>query len=248
MDLPDKDVYFHVFNVDSSPEFHSEVDRVSDLIPVTRVKGTRAFVRPGMKLLAKEQEALDYADAFRILKTAKCKDILMLEDDAFPSENWLSETRQALKELASKPRWFLTRLFAISRTARKDEGPKRLTSFNPGYNTVAVLVNGEYAGLFADRLDAQVEASLNGQVYFEAKDLFISKFSYEEALSIHAVEPVVFQHTGLYSSLGSRNINPTDRCTPGMSARHFDSEYKPVVFNSSRLHINAAYHTDKLFG
>ena len=248
MDIPDKDVYFHVFNVDAAPDAHKEIEHVSDLIPVTRVKASRAFVKPGMKLQVKEQEALDYADAFRIFKTAKCSNILMLEDDAFPSENWLSETRQALRELASKPRWFITRLYTKSRKARKEDGPKRLTSFNPGYNTVAVLVNGEFAGLFADRLDAEVEASLNGKVYFEAKDLYISKFSYEEALSIHAVEPVIFQHTGFYSSLGSRKIIPTDRCTRGMTALHFDSEYKPVVFNSSRLHINTAHRTETLFG
>ena len=240
MNLPDPRVYIHVFNVDSSPQLHSEISDINDLVPVSNLKARKPAAIYDTHIPSKFQEALDYGETFRTMKRMMCSNILILEDDAIASENWVERTREALKQLRAQPDWFLVRLYAVRKTIRIPKGLEGITNFDQGYGTVAVMINGDHVDEFADSMDRAVVASIKDDIYFEAKDLFISDFKRSSGLPVQAFEPAVFQHTGTYSSLVVRNLDPDAKINRGMYARNFVSEKVPITFNETRLGFTRA--------
>jgi hypothetical protein len=220
MDLlaPD-DFYIHIFNVDKEPEQHTEVYEISDLLPVSIIKLTHAS-----GLNAKQVESLDYAEALRLFGKIGCQNQLMLEDDAFASDKWTSQVREALNQLEGIPDWFLVRLYTSRSTARTPRGDQQLYFYDPKYGGVACLINGRYTYQFASALEQQV---LDNKELIP-KDLYMSVFGSEIELPIMSFEPVVFQHTGLHSTVNKRNLS--SHFPPYMCARNFVSENQPVVF------------------
>jgi hypothetical protein len=235
MDIPpQEDVYMHVFNVDTEPEKHTEVEWISNFLPVTNLKARHKLAN-GFNLTVKQQEALDYASAFRIFGKMGCKNSLMLEDDAFASENWMDQVRDALNQLSQQPDWFLVRMYATRNFARVPRGAQKLYTYDQGYGTVAVLLNGNYVDVFATALESHVIDSLNGKVEFLPKDAYMSVHSRENKMPLQTFEPVVFQHTGIHSTVNNdRHLSTSVPLY--MSARNFKSEGKPVIFHP---HVSA---------
>lgn len=91
-------------------------------------------------------------------------------------------------------------------------------------------MNGDHMRKFADDMDTAALAYLNGGSFFEAKDIFMGKFKRDTGLPIESFEPGPFQHTGLYSSRGARNIR---NFAWYMASKNFESENKPVLFDPS---------------
>lgn len=237
MNLPDPDVYIHVFNVDSFPQSHSEISEIRDLVPVSNLKARKPEALLKVEIPQKFQESLDYGETFRTMKRMMCRNILIVEDDAIASDDWVNRIREALTQLDAQPDWFLVRLYAVRKTVRIPKGLKGITDFDQGYGTVAVMINSNHVDDFADSMERAVVASITGETYFEAKDLFISDYKWSTGLPVQALEPSIFQHTGMYSSLVVRNLDPDAKINRGMYARNFVSENVPITFNESRLEV-----------
>jgi hypothetical protein len=233
--VPSNDVYMHIYNVDDKPSKHSEIQTFQDWIPVTNIKAkepreTRMF---GARYTSQIQESLDYSDIMRDLAHKGCKHALLLEDDALPNEHWLEQTLEALRQLENRKNqdWFIVRLYVARWRGWYPKGSPKVTSYDQGFNTVAILMNGAHMVRFADSMDAAAMEYLNGGSFFEAKDIYMGKFKSETGLGVESFEPGVFQHTGIYSSRGARNIRSFAWY---MGAKNFASDGKPIVFNSDR--------------
>jgi hypothetical protein len=238
--VPNREVYMHIYNVDDKPDDHLEIDNFQAWIPVTNVKAkepreTRMFKN---RYTSQIQESLDYSEIMRDLANRGCKHALLLEDDALPNENWLQQTLEALEQLDNRknPNWFVVRLYVARWRGWYPIGPPKITSYDQGFNTVAILMNGAHMVRFADSMDAAAIEYLNGGSFFEAKDIYMGQFKWETGLGVESFEPGIFQHTGLYSSRGARDIR---RFAWYMGAKNFESEGKPIFFNPGKFEINA---------
>ncbi len=234
MRVPNPDVYVHIYNVDDRPEKHTEIDLFRNWFNVTNVKAPKPNF--GSNLFTSQiQESLDYSIIIRDLVTKGCRNALLLEDDALPNENWFEETLNALEFLESRKKysdWFIVKLFVARWRGFYPKPPPRITSYDQGFNTVAVLMNGEHMKKFADEMDEAAFSYLkNTGPFFEAKDIFMGQYKRRTGLPIESLEPGPFQHTGLSSSRGARNIRSFAWY---MGSKNFQAENKPIVFDPSR--------------
>lgn len=235
MNIPSDDAYLHVFNVDLNPVEHKEAAEISDIMPVTVLKARHKDAE-GFKLTLKQQEALDYAEGLRIFGKMGCENSLMIEDDAFASDNWIDQTKDALNQLRQQSDWFLVKMYGTRDYARMPRGKQRLYQYDQGYGTVAVLFNGKHTESFISALENNVFESLRGDAEFLPKDVFMSRFSRQKQWPIQTFEPVVFQHTGIHSAVSNARSLSAD-FPQYMSARNFVSEGVAVTFDPSRFRI-----------
>ena len=234
MPFPNKDVYMHIYNVDERPDRHAEIDEIRDWFPVTNVKAPKNEEASEFRQRYTDQiqESFDYAIIIRDMVAKGCPAALLLEDDALPNEHWWEQTLDALGQLKAREKdWFIVRLYVARWRGWYPKPPPKITSYDQGFNTVAILLNGEHMKRFADDMDAAALAYLNGGSFFEAKDIFMGQFKRSTGLSIESFEPGPFQHTGVYSSRGARNIR---NFAWYMASKNFESEIKPITFDPSR--------------
>jgi len=234
MHLPSPNTYMHVFNVDPNPESHTEVSKVSDLLPVSILKGSHASTKD-KSLTVKQQEALDYVAAMRYFDSLHCQHSLLLEDDAFASDRWVEQIQDALRQVQDTfQNWLFVRLYMTRVFARVPRGPQRIYKYDH-YGTVAVLFSGRRMMEFANALERHVIDTLDDVSKFLPKDALLSVYSRDFHIPALTFEPVVFQHTGIHSTVNDRTLNKD--FPPYMSARNFPSEGLPVVFNPSYIAI-----------
>ena len=236
MNVSHGNVYMHIYNVNARPQDHGqEIDLVREWFPVTNVKAPKPLASHMDLFTDQIQESLDYSIIIRDLVKMGCHNALLLEDDALPNEHWLEKTLDAIRFLESrKGEWFIVRLFVARWRGWYPKPPTKITSYDQGFNTVAVLMNGKHMKRFADEMDAAVKSYLNGGSFFEAKDIFMGQFKRSSGLPIESLEPGPFQHTGLYSSRSARNIRSFAWY---MASKNFESEAKPIVFDRSRWNL-----------
>ena len=235
MEMPQNDVYIHVFNVHNSSEVHKDVESIQDLVPVTRTKGTLP------KTLAVEYqpqfaEAHDHREAIRVLKRIGCQYPILIEDDALPQEGWLDRVRQAIKELEERDKdWFLIKMY-ISREPgyeRKDQSYVGITSHDQTFNGVAMMYNPKYMLDYGDSLVNHTRLVMAGKLdkmFYEFKDTWLNIYQADHKLKVEAFEPPIFQHTGIYSSV---NMRPLEKFPWFMESREFVSQDLPIVFNAT---------------
>lgn len=234
MPFPNRDVYMHVYNVNERPENHEEIDLIKDWFPVTNVKAKKPEHTTEFKKRYTDQiqESFDYAIIIRDMLDKGCPATLLLEDDALPNEHWWEQTLDALAHLKARGNdWFIVRLYVAHWRGWYPKPPPKITSYDQGFNTVAILMNAAHMRKFADDMDAAALEYLNGGSFFEAKDIYMGKFKWNTGLGIESFEPGPFQHTGLHSSRGARNIR---RFAWYMASKNFESESKPIVFDPSK--------------
>ena len=222
-------VSIHVFNVDNEPEKHDDVDLVRHLVPVTRLKVRRNVRYP------KQQESLDFTHLLRLLAASSCEYAILLEDDALADENWLDLVEYAISQLEERD-WFVVKLYSARPEYLFPQRP-RITNYDQGYNTVAMLLNKEYMTEFADALDAHMDECLTRSTNSDKcspKDIFMEDFAAKKRLKMQAFEPVIFQHTGVYSSISKREISSRFTFDWGMESSSFQSENVPIVFDSAK--------------
>jgi hypothetical protein len=235
MDLPQHDVSIHVFNVDANPSEHIEVKNVPSFIPVSNIKAPASFKGEEKVLDPKFQEILDYAAVLRKLEAAGCRSSLLVEDDALAAESWKDQVEEALRQVRSQySKWLFVRLYAPRDYARVPRGQQRLYNYKT-YSTVAVLFNGEETSRMADTFEKHIEEVLQGKAIFKPKDALLNAFSEGSGFPSLSFEPVVFQHTGIHSTVCKRDL---EKGFPlYMSARNFKSEGSPIYLDRSRLHF-----------
>ena len=66
---------------------------------------------------------------------------------------------------------------------------------------------------------------------FQPKDLLANAFAATHNLGMLAFEPVIFQHTGVYSSVTNRKIDKESVSNWIMFSEYFEAKGKPVVFD-----------------
>jgi len=235
MDLPQADVSIHVFNVDANPSEHVELKNVPSFISVSNIKAPAPLSREQGKLDPKFQEILDYAAVLRKLEAAGCRSSLLLEDDALAGESWKDQVEESLRQVRSQySKWLFVRLYAPRDFARVPRGQQRLYNYKT-YSTVAVLFNGKETSRMADEFEKHIEEVLQGKAIFKPKDALLNAYSEGSGFPSLSFEPVVFQHTGIHSTVCKRDL---EKGYPlYMSARNFKSEGSPVYLDRSRLHF-----------
>jgi hypothetical protein len=222
-------VSIHVFNVDNEPEKHDDVDLIRHLVPVTSLKARRNVRYP------KQQESLDFTYLLRLLSASSCEYAILLEDDALADENWLDLVEYAISRLKRRD-WFVVKLYSARPEYLFAQRPG-ITNYDQGYNTVAMLLNKEYMTELADALDAHMNECLMRSIDSDKcspKDIFIEDFAAMKRLKMQAFEPVIFQHTGVYSSVSKREISSRFTIDWGMESMSFKSEKVPIVFDPAK--------------
>ena len=226
------DVYIHVFNVDAEPTNHVEADLIRPLVPVTDVK---IPLNPpeGFKVQANYQENVDSAEIVRLVAGMGCQYPIFLEDDALATTDWVESVLLAITQLEKLPRdsWFMTRLF-VARSFYSRLTKRGINDYDPGFNSVALLTNRQFLTEFAEELDANIE------LMFEKADWDIhlpidhiaKRLAEQKKLKMLAFEPVVFQHTGIFSSITVRPVEVFEKNWI-FTSKYFDAEGKPIEFN-----------------
>ena len=229
-------VYIHVFNVDNEPEKHLEVDLVKHLVPVTNLKVP--IERNGDFPIEQDyHESLDNAVILRNLYKIGCQYPILLEDDALATENWVESVLLAIEQLEgrknSRRDWFVVKLF-VARPSYPTPITKGVNPYDPTFNTVAVMISRKFMIHFAEALERTVSEAVANKddKHHLPKDLLLNRLHAEEGLPLEAFEPVVFQHTGVYSSVGKRELDEAHATSWIMFSEYFESEGKPITFDS----------------
>ena len=237
------EVYIHVFNVDE--EEHEEANVVSQFVPVTHLKRPESSRK---KLPRKYQENLDNADVFRRMHSLNCQYPIFIEDDALAKEDWMDSVMLAIKQMEqfdlqrkekdhimANP-WLMVKLYCAREDA-PDLAPKE--GVNTGYfqrwNTVAMMINREYVLNVSDHLEGVVRNAIAREKYDLpiAKDEDIDNWRMKTGLTGMCFEPVIFQHTGVFSSVVDRFPDKESVNLWYMKSMYFESDKKPVSFNES---------------
>jgi hypothetical protein len=229
-------VYIHVFNVDNEPSKHQDIDLIRELVPVTNVKGVikgRSFT----SIPRKYQENLDSFEVMRIVQQIGCQYPIMLEDDALATANWVDQVNLAISQLQERVSdgtdWFVVKLFVARRFYRRYPLTYGLSSYVQGFNTVAFMMNPKFMPAFADSLSDMVRNAVENSddsAHFPI-DIYMERFRREEGLLEKSFEPVIFQHTGLYSSLSHQVLDVSSGNHWAFSSKYFDADGKPIVFD-----------------
>jgi hypothetical protein len=232
------DVYIHVFNVDPEPDRHTDVDHVRHLVPVTNVRvairGEESF-----PLGSRSHENVDYAAILRILLEMKCEYPIIVEDDALATDNWVESINLLIHQLEARTgqekSWFVVKLYTARQSGETLPMTRGLNSFDQGFNSVAVMMNPMHILGFAQVLEENVEnvVSKKDNTQIGHTDLLMQKFgSSKKDLFTGSFDPVVFQHTGVYSSVMDREVDEYSVNLWYMSAKDFESEGVPIRFDA----------------
>jgi hypothetical protein len=226
--------YVYVVNVDHNPEAHPELNLIRDLVPVTNVlyKVTGSFEIP-----YKLQENSDYSRMIRMFDKIGCEYPIMVEDDALAQVNWADEVMLGIKEIEEKyskkdKQWFATKLF----NKRDSFSKTGINEWPHVYYTVAMMYNAATWLVLADELDAVINKSLKQGWfdYTEAKDYIVDRAARTASGWMLSYDPVIFQHTGLASTLENRDMSDygaTELKKNPRYSKFFPSDGIPIVFN-----------------
>jgi hypothetical protein len=233
-------VYIHVFNADNEPHLHKEVDSIRDLFPVSNVKGkplisssTGNFSSvPLQKLqerLRKLQEGLDFVEILYEMRSWKCPNLVLLEDDALAQQDWPQRLNRALSQLRDR-KWFVVRLYSIRKYVPMHM-PWGVTDFDQGFNTVALLLSEQHIVPMAEAVRTAIHRVIATgiQKHFSAKDEFMA----QQLVSLFQIpilghDPPIFQHVGVFSSVMTRNPEFMEYY---MHALNFQSEGQLIFLN-----------------
>jgi hypothetical protein len=186
--------------------------------------------------LPKLQEDLDNAQVMKMFNKVGCRYPIFLEDDAIADENWYDMLQTAINQLDTMKDWFAVKLF-VARYQRNYKALRAgINSYDQGFNTVSVLMNPSHVEPFATELEQMVLDTLvhQDEQLFYSKDHFYNKYREKYGLSMHAFEPVIFQHVGLFSSLANRTNDYDHANAWYFSSSDFSSDGKPIVFNTEK--------------
>jgi len=243
------DVYIHVFNVDAHPDEHIDVQTVRHLVPVTNIKAPYSIPN----IPRKYQENLDFALILRKITTMNCQYPIIIEDDALPAEYWVDSVMHAISQLeqrhpknssssavvsnqpvVSKP-WLAMKLYC-AREVPLSTPPTGLTDYFQRWNSVAITLNPTMLIEIAEQLEKNVYDAKTDFSRPIAKDDDVAEYVAYKGYAGYCYEPVVFQHTGVYSSIVERQTDKGAVNYWYMKSHYFASEGKPIVFNQTLWH------------
>ena len=226
-----QDVYVRVFNVDASPDEHTEIRSIQNLLPVSIIRSP--LPETTFPIPRHYVQVLDYAAIFSELHALGCRYPLLLEDDALADERWYEKIERAIDQLGDRD-WYVVKFYV----ARPGSAPlaKGLNNYDQTFNAVAAMINPKYVLEFAQEITASIMhviAERNHELFMPI-DHLMNAFAQKRGLSLQAFEPVAFQHTGVFSSVTKRTIHEFETQW-FMKARNFESENRPVKFSPARF-------------
>ena len=226
MDFPSTDeVYIHAFGLKGKGGLAS----VSALIPVTEVD--LADARTMRTVL---QQSRLHARVLRQLQGIGCQHIVMLEDDALATFDWVDRVKDAITQANARHiDWLMVKLFT-ARPPGDRAWTRGLNSYDQRFGAVAYLINNAHVTAFADMLDAAVADAQAGNAVRPEVDLVIIQFTDTRGKAVLAFEPVVFQHTGIFSAANPGRTPAEFAAHWGMQSRDFAAEGRAIQFRPER--------------
>ena len=233
------EVYIHVFNVDSEPRENTEADIVKYFVPVSDAN-IPVELPEGLPMDSHFRENLDNAYIIRTFARIGCEHSIILEDDSLATNDWMDSVSLALEQLmtVSPDSWFMLRLY-VAHSTYPPLFSRGINYYDPLFNMVACLLNNKYMISFAEELESNVAKAIEKRDPKEnlPKDLAANSFVSSHGLINLAFEPVIFQHTGVYSSVVDRKVDEESVKNWIMFSEYFDAKGQPIVFNA-QLWIN----------
>jgi len=239
-------VYVHVFNVDADPAEHKEAQIVSQFVPVTHVK---QGVKEEFPLPRKYQENLDNAEVMRRVNSLQCEYPILIEDDALAKNDWMDSILVAIRQMEKYERdrrevlssklapWLMVKLYCAREDDLVEVPPEGVNmTYFQRWNTVAMMMNRQYLLNVSQHLETRVNDALAEYNFTKpiAKDEDIDNWRNVTGLTGMCFEPVVFQHTGVFSSVENRQPDPESVQLWYMKSKYFEAEGKPVLFDKSQ--------------
>lgn len=113
-----------------------------------------------------------------------------------------------------------------------------VSSFAIGFNTVANVFPQSKLAALSTHFESAIDGYVSGGLEFEPKDISLNRFRSKTRLKELILEPAIFQHVGLQSSLGgSVNLNSISR----VQYRPFQSYSFEKEFSSIEIRFDPAY-------
>ena len=227
-------VYIHVFNVDADPGNHEDIDLVRPLLPVTNVKAEIPVFSSTFKVHSLHHENMDYAMSLRILNKIGCQYPVMVEDDSVATVDWVEAILMAIDQLSRRPvknDWLVVK-FYTAREEYSDKYERGISEYDMGWNSVCNLINKEYILNVAEELESTTLNAVRNEddSLFIIKDHTINKCAVRLHLKFLAFEPVIFQHTGIFSSVRARSLDKEAVTRWDMASKRFDGAGHPINF------------------
>jgi hypothetical protein len=241
-----EDVYIHVFNVDANPDKHRDVEKIRNLVPVTNIKAPYHIPH----IPRKYQENLDFALILRKISTLNCLYPIIIEDDGLPAEHWVDQVFRAIDQLEERqgnlsnatnfptlthrlPKPWLAMKLYCAREKPPKTPPTGLSDYFQRWNSVAITLNSSMLIEIAQQLEKNVYEAKFDFSRPIAKDDDIAIYVEKKGYAGYCYEPVVFQHTGVYSSVVDRQTDKGAINYWYMKSHYFESEGKPIVFDET---------------
>ena len=228
------EIYIHVFNVDSEPRKHTEADIVKHFVPVTDLNMPLEYPA-GFEREVHLHENLDHAEMIRTFDQIGCEVPILVEDDALATTDWVESVLLAIQQLHTKQvdEWFMVRLYA-ARTEYPRLSTRGITDYDPLFSSVSLLLNKKFMLRFAEELVKNVEKVIqaNDISLISPKDIVASELGPKLKLKTWAFEPVIFQHTGVYSAVANRSLDVKSANNWIMFSKYYDADGIPVEFNA----------------
>jgi hypothetical protein len=160
----------------------------------------------------------------------------LLEDDALATENWVELVNLLIDQLESRTNeksWFIVKLYSARHSDQPPPITRGLNSYDQGFNSVAVMMNPLHAIGFAQVLEQNVQnvVSKKNLNKLAHTDVLMQDFGPNRNLFSGSFDPVVFQHTGVYSSVMNRGLDKDAVELWYMSSKTFESEGVPIRFD-----------------
>jgi hypothetical protein len=233
-------VYVHVFNVDPDPEQHEDVDLIRTILPVTDVKAPIASIDGDFEIHSLHHENMDYALILRLLNSIGCQYPIMVEDDSLATLDWVESILLAIRQLSERETrndWLVLKLYT-ARQEYSDKYERGVSEYDMGWNSVANMINREYLLNIADELETTTLDAVRHQddSWFVIKDHTINKCAKRLNVSFLAFEPVIFQHTGIFSSVRERALDREAVNRWDMTSKRFDGAGYPIQFRRDYWH------------
>ena len=241
-------VYIHVFNVDPEPKEYVEAQIASYFLPVTNLQEEmKSQAKFGVELMGfplprKYQENLDNAQVFRRMNSLNCQYPIFIEDDALAKNDWMDSVEQAIRQMEeyeqkrTTPDWFMLKLYCARESYLAETPPEGVNiTYFQRWNTVAMMINRDYVLQISDHLERKVRGALAEFNLTKpiAKDEDIDDWRNSTGLAGMCYEPVVFQHTGVFSSVETRHPDKKSVERWYMKSQYFTDKGKPVIFDKS---------------
>jgi hypothetical protein len=229
------DVYIHVFNVDNEPDEFKDIDLIKPLVPISNIK-SKLEPNWGFVPTRLHYEDMDNSLIIQKFHQLGCKYPVFVEDDALPTTDWVDSIMLAIKQLSERPNrddWLLVK-FYVAHEVYDDTNFKRgVSEYDMGWNSVANMINPKYMPFVIRELQFTTQISIEhrDQQLLVIKDHVMNRSARLLGLKQLAFEPVIFQHTGIFSSVRDRFIDKESVERWDMSAGRFDAEKKPIEFN-----------------